>query len=148
MTESDSEPVLPGDETRVAIAETAIRELATSGRIKPGVRLSAQDLAVRLGISRTAVRQAIHRLTQSGVLSPEHGSGPPVRPLPAEEFAEAMQVRAALESMAGWLAATRIRARDIRALRTVGHVHSKLDGVFDFAMFVLLGCFFEITTNA
>ena len=43
-----------------------LRELIVSGRLEPGERLVEADLGVRLRVSRTPIRTALHRLEQEG----------------------------------------------------------------------------------
>ncbi|MGX9935166.1 FadR/GntR family transcriptional regulator [Advenella kashmirensis] len=51
-----------------------IRRELSEGRLKPGARLPAErDLAEQLGVSRTAVREAIRSLEVAGVVSSERG---------------------------------------------------------------------------
>ncbi|MBA3670584.1 MAG: GntR family transcriptional regulator [Gemmatimonadaceae bacterium] len=47
-----------------------LRDLIIRGRLAPGVRVVEQDVAERLGVSRTPAREAIHRLFQDGFLIP------------------------------------------------------------------------------
>src|SRR5437868_14542401 len=45
-----------------------LRDLIIRGRLAPGVRVVESDIAARLGVSRTPVREAIQRLHQEGML--------------------------------------------------------------------------------
>ena len=74
------------------------------GELKPGHRLVEERLARDLGISRTPVREALHRLEQEGVLSKRPRGGYEVRPLTPEEVSDALGVRSALEGYAAELA--------------------------------------------
>lgn len=66
---------LPRVATSSAIA-AQILELADSGAISPGSALPPErDLAVRLGVSRATIREAIHELTLKGVVRRRQGSG-------------------------------------------------------------------------
>jgi len=49
--------------------EAYVLDLLRSGEVQPGDRLSEAELARRLGISRTPVREAMARLLRDGVLS-------------------------------------------------------------------------------
>jgi GntR family transcriptional repressor for pyruvate dehydrogenase complex len=102
--------------------------------LKPGDRLlSERDLAQRLGVSRTSVRQALTALRVAGLVEIRHGDGvfllqPPDRVVPtlARELLEShaqlpaiMEVRVALESQTARLAARRRTASEIGELQDV-----------------------------
>lgn len=46
-----------------------IRDLIVYGRLAPGTRIIESDIAVHLGVSRTPVRSALHRLQQEGYIT-------------------------------------------------------------------------------
>ncbi|RJX36592.1 MAG: GntR family transcriptional regulator [Desulfarculus sp.] len=87
-----------------------LKRLVVAGEIKPGHRLVEERLARDLGISRTPVREALHRLEQEGLLTKRTRGGYLVRPLTAQEVEDALGVRAALEGYAAELAARRALA--------------------------------------
>lgn len=99
--------------------------------LKPGDRLlSERDLAERLGVSRTSVRQALTALEVTGIVEIRHGGGvfitePPetVLPLLADALADEheqlpaiMEVRQAIEAQTARLAAKRRVDDDLAAL--------------------------------
>src|SRR5207244_8598966 len=53
---------------RIARAYQQLRELIVWGRLAPGSRVIESDIAERLGVSRTPVRSALHRLQQEGYI--------------------------------------------------------------------------------
>lgn len=54
----------------------ALHGLILSGELKPGDRLPAQrDLAERLDVSRSTLREAIHKLVALGLVAPRQGVG-------------------------------------------------------------------------
>ena len=55
------EPISPG--SVVDVAYRRIRTLIEDGELGPSTRLRQGDLAEALAISRTSVREALHRLT-------------------------------------------------------------------------------------
>ncbi len=93
-----------------------IRRMILSGDIRPGTRLVGKHLAEQIGISRTPVREALHRLAQENLVIRREAGGYEVRPLSAAEVEEVIGVRAALESYAMELAAARITPADLKAL--------------------------------
>lgn len=94
-----------------------IRHLILSGELPPGARLVGKHLAEDLGISRTPVREALHRLAQENLVVRRETGGFEVRPLSAKEVEEVVGVRAALESYAMELAAQRITPQVLDSLR-------------------------------
>src|SRR5438445_9617833 len=70
-------------------AATAIMAMITSGELGPGDRLHTErDLAVRLGISRSTVREAIRGLNMLRVLDVRHGDGIFITSLDARSLLE------------------------------------------------------------
>src|SRR3954447_13832502 len=68
----------------------AIMNLLTSGELGPGDRLPAErDLALRLGVSRSTIREAIRGLEMMRVLQVRHGEGIFVTSLDAPLLLEA-----------------------------------------------------------
>jgi DNA-binding GntR family transcriptional regulator len=53
---------------RVARAYRVVREMIVRGRLAPGARVVENDIAATLGVSRTPVRSALHRLRQEGYI--------------------------------------------------------------------------------
>ena len=94
--ESDT-PALGGE------AYTRTRRLIVRGRLAPGVRLSEDQLAVQLRMSRTPVRDAMRRLLAEGLLVVDGGGSRPrlaVAPVSALDVRELYEVAGALEGVA------------------------------------------------
>ena len=53
---------------RIVRAYQQLRELIVWGRLSPGSRIIESDIAERLGVSRTPVRSALHRLQHEGYI--------------------------------------------------------------------------------
>jgi DNA-binding GntR family transcriptional regulator len=66
----------------------------------PGNRVRDTDLAARLGVSRTPVREALLRLAREGVLEADMGRGFRVPRLDPAEIGETGQILGALEALA------------------------------------------------
>ena len=90
-----------------------------SGEFKPGDHIVESSLARRLGVSQAPVREAIRDLVLLGFLETEPYKGTSVRSFSPEELYEVYTVRAALESLAARLAATRLTADDVHALKSI-----------------------------
>lgn len=82
-------------------------------------KLDERELAQRLGISRTPLREAIHRLVSEGFLKVVPRKGIFVVRRSKKEIVEILLVRAALEGMAARLATRHIGAADIHRLREI-----------------------------
>jgi GntR family transcriptional regulator of vanillate catabolism len=77
-----------------------LREMILRGILKPGERLLEVELAERLHMSRTPIRQALPALALEGLLVPAGGRGYAVRAFTRSESVEALHLRAALEGFA------------------------------------------------
>jgi DNA-binding GntR family transcriptional regulator len=73
-----------------------LREMAISYELRPGERVSEIDLAERLGVSRTPVREALTRLVTDGFLVPAT-RGYMRRPLDIQETLDQYEARVAVE---------------------------------------------------
>lgn len=96
------------DENELPQGQSAYRRLLDdirNGTLPPGTRLRETDLADRLGISRTPVREAIRQLETDGLVIhlPRHGAT--IRSLDHAEIVELYEMRAVLEGTAARLAA-------------------------------------------
>ena len=96
-----------------------LREAIVGGQLHPNERLTETSLAERLGAGRTAVRAALVRLDQEGLITLERNRGARVRHISDAEALEIEEVRAALEGMLARRAASRIGASDLRSLHDV-----------------------------
>jgi DNA-binding GntR family transcriptional regulator len=88
-------------------AAVSLRDAILDGRFLPGARLRQTDLADRLGISRTPIREALGRLQQEGLVDLLHGGGVRVAVLDLNEAAELYDLREVLDGLAARLAAAR-----------------------------------------
>ena len=94
--------------TEVPQGQGAYRRLLDDirdGLLLPGTRLRETDLADRLGISRTPVREAIRQLEADGLVVHLPRQGATIRSLDYAEVIELYEMRAVLEGTAARLAA-------------------------------------------
>jgi len=104
----DRDAAQRAEPSRSAEGYARLRDLIVSGRLAPGARLIEVELADRLQLSRTPVRAALHRLLQEGyvvALGEGRRSRLVVAPLTREDAWDLLQVMAALEGLAGRMAA-------------------------------------------
>jgi DNA-binding GntR family transcriptional regulator len=85
-----------------------IRSSIYEGRIGPGDRINELEISQTLGISRGPVREAIRRLSSSGLVVYEPNIGTRVVSPDADDVAQLYAVRESLESLAAGLAATQM----------------------------------------
>lgn len=70
------------------------------GERRPGERLTDTELSLQMGLSRTPVRQALHRLAQEELVRLDVRRGFSVRELTAQDVDEIYEVRGVLETLA------------------------------------------------
>ena len=98
-------------------AYDALLAAISSGALAPGLRITQEDLAARLAVSRQPVLQALRLLKQQGLVLDAPGRGLMVAPLDAAALAQTYQVRGALDALAARLAAQRGVALPAAVLR-------------------------------
>ncbi|OIQ36481.1 MAG: GntR family transcriptional regulator [Roseobacter sp. MedPE-SW] len=97
-------------------AYSLILEAIDVGVYKPGDRLVESDLADRLGVSRTPIREALQRLETQSLLERD-GRSLIVASLDHNQMAELYMVRRELEGLAASLAARHATAEEVRVLK-------------------------------
>ena len=93
---------------RIVRAYQQLRELIVWGRLAPGSRVIESDIAERLGVSRTPVRSALHRLQQEGyIVGVGRGSEQrlTVAPLTQDDARDLFAIIGAIEALAAQQAA-------------------------------------------
>lgn len=90
-----STPKRPGNVVD-SVVET-LRERIVSGQIAPGVRISQQQLAEELQVSRTPLREAMQRLQTEGLLVGEANRGMAVAPVELSGVEDAYALRLLVE---------------------------------------------------
>jgi DNA-binding GntR family transcriptional regulator len=86
---------------------SALREGIVRGTLAPGARLVETEIAQRLGVSRTPVREALTRLEREGYVATPSGkrSRPIVAPLTKDDVSELLYIVGELEGLAAHRAA-------------------------------------------
>lgn len=77
-----------------------IREMILHGELTPGQRVREVDLANKLGVSRTPVRESLPILAQEGMLTQLDTRGFVVHAFTPQEIMDAIDVRGVLEGLA------------------------------------------------
>ncbi|QUL98195.1 MAG: GntR family transcriptional regulator [Candidatus Fermentithermobacillus carboniphilus] len=96
-----------------------IKQAITEGVFPPGTRLVENELAERLKVSRTPVREALLRLSREGLVTVLPRRGVLVESLSLKDVEEVFLLREVLEGLAGALAAQRITENEIKKLEDV-----------------------------
>ncbi|MXW88527.1 MAG: GntR family transcriptional regulator, partial [Acidimicrobiaceae bacterium] len=92
------------------LADRAYTQLSTAilrNELPPGTSLSVPELARRLGISRSPVREAVQRLIWDGLADYRGRRGTVVVDIDLSDFLRLLEVREVLEALAARLAAER-----------------------------------------
>jgi len=94
----------------------SIRGAIISGVLKPGERLMEVQLAEKMGVSRTPIREAIRKLELEGLVVMIARKGAYVADLSIKNITDVLEVRAVLEGLASGLAALRMTEEEIKDL--------------------------------
>jgi len=103
-------------ETSAGRTVAAVRELILRGDFPAGARLGEVELAERLGVSRTPVREALGRLAAEGLVEIVPNRGARVPSWTVAELEGVFDLRTALEPRLTALAVPRATAADVAAL--------------------------------
>lgn len=101
---------------RVEQVYRALLDAIGAGTLAPGERLTQEDIAQRLAVSRQPVLQALRLLKKDGLVLDAPGRGVLVAPLDAASITRVYQVRGALDVLAARLAAERRAPLDPKLL--------------------------------
>lgn len=107
---------------RAGLSSALTEELTTEiyqGLYSSGAPLRQAQLAERFKVSRTPIREALHRLVAMGLASFEPNLGFRVRTVPRDEYLEAMQIRARLEGLAAERAVERVTCAQLLRLQAL-----------------------------
>lgn len=103
--------------TAAAVVHGQLRQAILNGRISPGEWLRQEELANDLAVSRMPIREALHLLSEEGLVEFLPHRGARVSPLSVEELEELYAARMGLEGLAARLAAVSIDSDTLAALR-------------------------------
>ena len=97
----------PAGTSQTLRAQLRLRELIVGGELLPGQRIAEVALVERIGVSRTPIRAALHRLAEEGLLEALPGGGFVVKQFSESDIHDAIELRGTLEGLAARLAAER-----------------------------------------
>ncbi len=93
-----------------------LRQAILKGELEPGERLMEIQLAERLGVSRTPIREAIRKLELEGLVLMIPRKGAEVAEISEKSLREVLEVRRSLEELAIELACQRITPEELTTL--------------------------------
>ncbi len=96
-----------------------LKEAIITGELKPGERLMEVQLAEKMGVSRTPVREAIRKLELEGLVCMVPRKGAHVGEITVKDIMDVLEVRSSLDGLATSLAAQRITDSELKDLRNV-----------------------------
>ena len=93
-----------------------LKQAIIRGNITPGEWLVESHIAQMLGMSRTPVREAIHKLEREGLIERQPRGGFTVLGLGREDIEETFGIRSVLEGYAAKLATEKHQSKELKAL--------------------------------
>lgn len=96
-----------------------LRDAILKGELEPGERLMEIQLAERLGVSRTPIREALRKLELEGLVNMVPRKGAEVADITEKSLRDVLEVRKALEELSVQLACEKITEEEIEELKRV-----------------------------
>ena len=94
-----------------------LRKAMLRGELKPGERLMEIQLANKLGVSRTPIREAIRKLELEGLVLMIPRKGAEVAQITEKNMQDVLEVRKALEELSVQLACERITPEQVEEMK-------------------------------
>ena len=139
----------PSPERSRTTHEFVARDIAQrilSGQLQGGQRLLQSELATKLEVSTTPVREALRDLTNAGLVDFDPHRGAVVHEPDRKEMEEIYELRLILEPLAIGRSVTQLDAHELEAARVVNQLMEEAD---DFASWAILNRqFHELLTRA
>lgn len=103
----------------------ALREAILKGDLKPGERLMELQLASKLGVSRTPIREAIRMLEQEGLAVTTPRKGAEVAKMTLKDMEDVLEIRDALDELAVRIACQKISDEQLKQLEDMKELFEK-----------------------
>jgi phosphonate utilization transcriptional regulator len=113
------------------LVQTEIEQLILRGELAVGQRINESDLALRFGMSRGPIREALRALEESRLVRSEKNRGVFVREVSVEEADEIYDVREALDQLIGQRVAERATPEQLRDMQAVAAEMDEATGMQD-----------------
>lgn len=120
--DAESQEKVAGEESGLSLNEQAYRrfkQALVTLNYRPGEYLNTAQVMNDLAMGRTPINQAIHRLSNEGLLQIIPRKGVMVSPLSVDDALELIEVRLANEMLCMRLASSRISVQDIEELEAI-----------------------------
>lgn len=140
-----------GASRSIALSEQAYTEIKRRiicCEFRPGEPINESQVGALLGLGRTPVHQALHRLELEGLVSIIPRKGVLVSPLSLNEVLDMIEVRLTNEMLCVTLAAERAHAVDFRAMREIIDRSPDLIAQRDLSALMALDLKFHIAISA
>lgn len=115
------QPRMPKSKNKNTLRESvygSLKAMIVTGQLSPGARLTENELAARLKVSRTPVREALNRLERDGLVTGQR-QGYAVKEFDIPMFRDSFEVRELLDGYAAELATEKISDADKQRLRNM-----------------------------
>jgi DNA-binding GntR family transcriptional regulator len=96
-----------------------LRNLILSRVLRPGERLVQSELAEQFGVSRTPIREALHKLASDGLVTISPHKGASVADFSLSELEDIYSIRIPLEGYGAYLATQNITDQDLARLEVL-----------------------------
>jgi DNA-binding GntR family transcriptional regulator len=113
---------MPKDLRKHEVAERLLAEIVGGGLV-PGEQISERTWAQKFSVAQASIREAINILEREGFVTKESGRSAKVVNLSEEDVVQLYELRAGIEGMAGYLAAS-IKAEVGSLEKIVGEMRS------------------------
>ena len=105
-----------------------LRQAILRGELEPGERLMEIQLANKLGVSRTPIREAIRKLELEGLVLMIPRKGAEVAQITEKSLRDVLEVRRALENLAVQLACLRMSPQTLADLKAAARAFEEILG--------------------
>ena len=102
-----------------------LREAILKGDLKPGERLMELQLASKLGVSSTPIREAIRMLEQEGLAVTTPRKGAEVAKMTLKDMEDVLEIRDALDELAVRIACQKISDEQLKQLEDMKELFEK-----------------------
>lgn len=122
---------LKGQKPLKELVYLELKHKILTGEIESQTRLMEIDLAEKMNVSRTPIREAIRRLADDGLVKVEPRRGAYVANISIKDMLDVFEVREDMEGFTAYLAAQRISEEQKRELRKIAEDYKKATDVND-----------------